>query len=164
MNPSQPAEESSSAVGSAADLEELQSTSSTTSPGSMADLSDISADSKLGRVIAQLQKFVIKTPKVESNDVVEVSSDDDDSHATVAYTPDESESKPKSVNDVLKAAKKRRVEGHKLSKPSTLSNPKGPLKDENSDAGNENPYVLPDHVAWHSKLTVSSFHVFMCFS
>ena len=154
-------------VGSPADLEELQATSSTTSPGSSADLSDISADSKLGRVIAQLQKFVIKTPVAESKccDVVEVSSDDDS--ATVAYTPNEPESKPKSVKDVLAEAKQRRLQGElmKQSKPCTLSNPKGPLKDANSDAGTENPYVLPDHVAWHCKLTfnfwcclISCFH------
>ena len=154
-------------MGSPADLEELQATSSTTSPGSSADLSDISADSKLGRVIAQLQKFVIKTPVAESKccDVVEVSSDDDS--ATVAYTPNEPESKPKSVKDVLAEAKQRRLQGElmKQSKPCTLSNPKGPLKDANSDAGTENPYVLPDHVAWHCKLTfnfwcclISCFH------
>ena len=136
-----------SAQGSPADLEDL---SSTTSPGSSSDLfTDVSKDSKLGRVIAQLQslKMVFKEkPKCEGHrEIVEVSSEDD-SPMTVKYSVD-----PKSkrtVKDVLKEARDRRLQGKgKPHDEGATSNPKA--VDLAEGLGKKNPYVVPEHVAWN---------------
>ena len=126
-------------------MEDL-STSSTTSPGSSSDiLTDVSKDSKLGRVIAQLRSLKIafkEGPKCDGDgEIVEVSSEDD-SPTTVKYSE---EPKPKrTVKEVLKEARDRRLQGKSCDKGAT-SNPKAVELSES--LGKKNPYVLPEHVS-----------------
>ena len=142
----------SAAHGSPADLEDL-SNSSTTSPGSSSDfLTDVSKDSKLGRVIAQLQSMgFTKKPEKPTceeghGEIVEVSSEDD-SPRTVKYSEKSEEPKPKrTVKDVLKEARDRRLEGNvKRCEKGATSNPKA--VDLAEGLGKKNPYVVPEHVA-----------------
>lgn len=135
-----------SADGPPADLEDL-STSSTTSPGSSSDfLTDVSKDSKLGRVIAQLQSlkmgFKEKSKKCDGHgDIVEVSSEDD-SPRTVKYSEEPKSKKP--VKDVWKDARDHRLQGKSCDKGAT-SNPKA--VDLAEGLGKKNPYLVPEHVA-----------------
>ena len=110
-------------------------------------MTDISTDSKLGRVIAQLQAFKLVSPKRDDVQIVELSSDDNQSPPKNRRT----------VKEVLEDAKAARL--GQVRKPlktcggKPTPNPKAecvsPTVDTShqhagKDGKNENPYILPD--------------------
>ena len=143
-------------LGSPAGLEDLE-TSTTAGSGSSdvsTALSSGSDDTKLGRVIAQLSQFKIKTePKSTSGDhgsksvpiptaVDLTGSDDDEPHiVSTDVGPPSLPSRHERIVQILRDAKRRRLENNPPKKEERSTFMKNHAKGAQKP---ENPYVLPE--------------------